>query len=342
MQFLKRILSVSFLLLFLFSIAHAQQKRGSATFVNSIESENNKGFKTLLDKPSNVYDTAFFELNSETKLYIKNYINKRENEFQKMEKWGKPYFLLYDEILTSKGLPVELKYLSVIESSLNATELSDKGALGPWQLMPEVARQYGLKLNEQVDERTNFKKSTYAACSLLKDLYKQYHDWLLVIAAYNAGSGRINSAIKRAGTRDFWNLQYALPEETRNHVKRYIAAHYFFEGRGGITTLTAKDLHNREKLIAIAKLKVQADTTIELSSMEIVGKYNSLAVAKHLNMEIDQFNKLNPFFDKYLSEGKYYTLRLPSEKLQQFTEQKLQILKESVDLFFSVSANNKD
>lgn len=336
MQLLKRIISVSLLLLFHFAPGFSQEQLG-----NSLLAENNKGFKTLLDRPSSRYDTSFFTLNSETKLYIRNYLDKRGKEFQRMEKWGKPYFLLYNEILTTNDLPVELKYLSVVESGLNANVLSSKGALGPWQLMPDVAAEYGLKLNGKTDERTNLKKSTVAACLLLKDLYNRYQDWLLVIAAYNAGSGRVNAAIRKAGSSDFWELQYFLPEETRAHVKRYIAAHYFFEGSGGPTTLTRKDLKNRERLIQMAKLDQLADSTLNISSLQIIGKYNAVAVARHLQMDLNEFNSLNPSFDKNLSEGKYYNLRLPEDKLEQFKDQKLDILKESVELFLSGALTEK-
>lgn len=335
MHLLKQAFYVAFLL-FLLNPAAAQQ--AAVPNMLNASTDGNKGFQSLLNTPDDVNDTGFFVLNTETQLYVKNFLEKREKYFSNMLQWGKPYFLMYNEILTANKLPIELKYLSVVESGLNANILSDKGALGPWQLMPEVAVQYGLKVGAGIDERTDFKKSTMAACSLIKDLYDQYKDWLLVIAAYNAGSGRVNAAIKKAGTADFWDLQYFLPEETRNHVKRYIAAHYFFEGRGGSTTLSARDFREREKLMAA--LHTKANPLNDIGEVKIIGKYNAAAVSKHLNIDMDLFNSLNPSFDKVLLEGKYYNLRLPAAKIEEFNAQKFDILKESVEFFLSRAGLN--
>ena len=135
-------------------------------------------------------------------------------------------------------MPLELKYLAVVESELNPKAVSRVGAVGPWQLMPATAKVLGLKITRKYDERKNLKKSTKAAALYLRDLYTQYGDWLLVLAAYNCGPRPVNSAIRRTGSRNFWKLQNHLPAESRDHVKKYIATHYYFEGKGGITTLT--------------------------------------------------------------------------------------------------------
>jgi membrane-bound lytic murein transglycosylase D len=143
-----------------------------------------------------------------------------------------------DSVFTGYGLPVELKYLAVIESELKASALSAVGARGPWQLMPEIAHDMGLKITRHYDERTNFSKSTKAAAKYLKDLYGQFGDWLLVLAAYNSGPAPVYRAIRKSQSRNFWVLQRYLPLETRLHVRRYIATHYYFEGQGSSTTLT--------------------------------------------------------------------------------------------------------
>ncbi|HUQ97016.1 MAG TPA: lytic transglycosylase domain-containing protein, partial [Chitinophagaceae bacterium] len=109
---------------------------------------------------------------------------------------------------------------------------------GPWQLMPTTARELGLRVSKKTDERKQYYKSTTAAAKYLRDLYSEYGDWLLVIAAYNAGPGNVNKAIRKAGSRNFWKLQAFLPAETRGHVKRFIGTHYFFEDAGSETTLT--------------------------------------------------------------------------------------------------------
>src|SRR3954462_3111464 len=258
-----------------------------------------KAAKTPLDDNKISLGNSFqFELNPQVVPFVNNYLNKESEDLESMKKWCKPYFDIYEKILSSNDLPIELKYLSVIESSLHANCSSNKGAVGPWQLMPDEGKRFGLKMTEEYDERTDFSKSTEVAAKLLKELYNDLGDWLLVIAAYNAGEGRVKQAINKAGSCSFWDIQYYLPEETRNHVKKYIATHYFFEGSGGWTTLTAAE--TKEKRSGLAKIQNRLDTltaNANIESMKIVGKYNAAAVAKYLSMDVDEFKKLNPGFD---------------------------------------------
>src|SRR3954447_23498026 len=182
-----------------------------------------KAAKTPLDdnNKTSTGNSFQFELNPQVVPFVKNYLRKESDDLESMKKWCKPYFDIYEKVLSSNNLPVELKYLSVIESSLQAHCVSPKGALGPWQLMPDEAKRFGLKMTDDYDERTNFNKSTAVAAKILKELYDDLGDWLLVIAAYNAGEGRVKQAISKAGSDNFWDIQYYLPEETRNHVKKY-------------------------------------------------------------------------------------------------------------------------
>ena len=166
------------------------------------------------------------------------YIKTSVEDLDNIKHRSKVPFTIIDSVLTRYGLPLQLKYLAVIESELKSSALSCVGALGPWQLMPETAQDLGLKVTRQYDERTNYYKSTKAAALYLKDLYAQFGDWLLVLAAYNGGPGKVLSAIHKSGSRNFWALQYYLPAESREHVKRFIATHYYFEGQGSVTTLT--------------------------------------------------------------------------------------------------------
>jgi membrane-bound lytic murein transglycosylase D len=284
-----------------------------------------------------------FELNPMVIPFVNDYLSKESFDLESMKKWGQPYFAIYDKILAASGLPVQLKYLSVIESSLQSKCPSSKGALGPWQLMPDEAKRFGLKMSDEYDERTSFKKSTEVAAKILKGLYSDLGDWLLVIAAYNAGEGRVKQAINKAGSNDFWELQNYLPEETRNHVKKYIATHYFFEGSGGWTTLTAKE--TLEKKQTLARMQQKLDSTIatgNIATLQIVGKYNATEVAKYLSMDIEEFNKLNPGFDKTLSNGEFYNIKLPIDKMQIFEDKRQIILQQSVQAMLSgsVATNN--
>jgi membrane-bound lytic murein transglycosylase D len=312
-----------------------------AAFRNDEGQKNKKkAAKTPLDdnnKPS-TNNSFQFELNPQVVPFVKNYLSKESDDLESMKKWCKPYFDIYEKVLSSNDLPVELKYLSVIESSLQANCSSSKGALGPWQLMPDEGKRFGLKMTHEYDERTNFSKSTEVAAKLLKELYGDLGDWLLVIAAYNAGEGRVKQAINKAGSKNFWDIQNYLPEETRNHVKKYIATHYYFEGSGGWTTLTAAE--TKEKKSVLTKIQKKLDTltaTANIESLQIVGRYNAGAVAKYLAMDVEEFKKLNPGFDKVLSNGGFYNIRLPIDKMKIFEIKRQIILQQSVEMIISRS-----
>ena len=123
-------------------------------------------------------------------------------------------------------MPLDLKFLSVVESALNPMAVSRSGAVGLWQFMPATGREYGLKISRYVDERKDPVKSTLAAIKYLKKQYNRYGNWELALAAYNGGPGRVNRAIKRGRSKNFWRIRKYLPRETRNYVPAYIAATY--------------------------------------------------------------------------------------------------------------------
>lgn len=186
------------------------------------------------------------ELNPQAVPFVEDYIRTQGEELEEMKTWAKPYFELYDTILSSYGIPKQMKYLSVIESHLVPGLVSWAGAVGPWQIMPDEAQRFGLRRSGSVDERRDFAKSTGAAALLMKELYNKFGDWLLVIAAYNGGAGSVRKAIRKSGSRDFWALQDYLPKETRNHVKKFIATHYLFEGGGSKATMTAAEIEAKK------------------------------------------------------------------------------------------------
>jgi membrane-bound lytic murein transglycosylase D len=189
-------------------------------------------------------------LNKQAVKFVDAYMAKNNCMLSKIKDKHPRYFQIMDEVLSQYKLPVELKYLAIIESELNTHAVSRVGAVGPWQLMPGTARVLSLKVSKKYDERTHFYKSTVAASKYLRDLYNLFEDWPLVIAAYNAGPAPVYKAIKKSGSRNFWRLQNYLPEETRGHVKRFIATHYFFEGHGSVVTLTKDErlAHTRAML----------------------------------------------------------------------------------------------
>jgi membrane-bound lytic murein transglycosylase D len=187
------------------------------------------------------YDKPQAKLNRRGMLYVKKYIRKRNDCLVRVKKRSEVPFYIIDSVFTRYHLPVELKYLAVIESELRPTATSHVGAKGPWQFMPATAHVLGLKVNRTCDERSNYYKSTIAAAKYLRDLYALFDDWLLVLAAYNGGPRPVYNAIQKSGSRNFWVLQDYLPAESREHVKKFIATHYYFEGRGGVTTLTRSE-----------------------------------------------------------------------------------------------------
>ena len=269
------------------------------------------------------------QLNPRAVSFVQEYVRKQGKELEKMRSWGKPYFDLYDNILVQYGLPKEMKYLSVIESHLSSGLVSWAGAVGPWQLMDYEAKRFGLRTGGRNDERMDYYKSTHVAAKLMKELYTEFGDWLLVVAAYNGGAGRVRQAIRKTGNRNFWDLQYFLPEETRNHVKKFIGTHYIFEGGGGLTTMTAS-----ETLIQVSKkpeeVTLSAEELSNTAIIEVSGRFHSLIVASGIMMDPVKFNKWNPGFDKSLAEGKKYPMRLEKEKVTVFELKRNDLLMQSI------------
>ncbi len=262
--------------------------------------------------------------------FVQNYIAKNGKGFQAMKDWGKPYFDMMDDILTQHGVPKEMKYLAVIESGLKYNAISWAGAVGPWAFMPAAAKEYGLKMSKHHDDRLDYYKSTHAAASLLTDLYAKYKDWLLVIAAYNGGPGNVNKAIKKSGgSKDFWALQYYLPNESMNHVKKFIATHYIFEGEGGITTVTKEEMKD---LMIKGNSTLKEDEISNSTAYKISGRFNSSIIIKYVEIDLATFNRFNPGFDNEIAINGKYELRLPTQKMNIFVEKRYEILEESINL----------
>ena len=161
--------------------------------------------------------------------FVNNYIRNNDECLEVVRQRSEGPFMIIDSVLQHYGLPLELKYLAVIESELKPSALSRVGAKGPWQLMTSTAHALGLKVNRQSDDRTNYYKSTRAAAKYLRDLHKEFGDWLLVLAAYNGGPRPVYRAIHKSHSRSFWAIQRYLPAESRQHVKKFIATAYYFE-----------------------------------------------------------------------------------------------------------------
>jgi membrane-bound lytic murein transglycosylase D len=327
------------------------------------------GFASLFNVTSTgIKEKQFkFQLNSKAVSFIQSYMDKQGPELKKMKTWAKPYFNLYDEILIANGVPAELKYLSVIESHLSSNLVSWAGAVGPWQLMPDEAVRLGLKTTP-IDERTDYRKSTQAAATILKELYAQFGDWLLVVAAYNGGAGRVKQAIQKKGSKDFWQIEYELPLETRNHVKKFIATYYVFEGEDALASDTGGKLNASDtggklnasdtggklntsdtggklnasdtggKLNASDKQKKGTSLILQtdFKEVQVSGRFRIKIIAAYLKIAEKELAALNPQFDQIVSTGKSYSLKLPKDRLEIFEAHKNDILQASLQSLYSI------
>ena len=296
-----------------------------------------KGFKDLFISSNETAGVNTAQLNPRAISFVEDYIQKHKKNLEGLKDWGRPYFDLMDAILSLHGLPKELKYLAVIESHLKVYAVSWAGAVGPWQFMPATARRFGLKVNDYMDERTDYYKSTHAAARYLTELYSVFNDWLLVIAAYNGGPGNVNSAMRKSNSADFWTLQNYLPAESRDHVKKFIATHYIMEGEGGLTTLTKDETKVLQLASAInPAAKFLSEEELNNSKVrKLSGKYNSVVIAKHILFPIIDFNRYNPDFDKLIATNSNYELRLPADKMELFTAKRYDILNESIQVLLN-------
>ena len=186
------------------------------------------GGGAILTKSSGTSSISFAQPGKQVRKFVDMYIRNNDESLTSIRQRSKRPFIIIDSIFDHYGLPGELKYLAVIESELLSTARSRVGARGTWQLMAQTARDLGLKVNSRYDERTSIYKSTKAAALYLRDLHNQFKDWLLVLAAYNAGPLPVERAIRRSHSRNFWALERYLPAETRQHIKRFIATAYYF------------------------------------------------------------------------------------------------------------------
>jgi len=242
---------------------------------------------------------------------VKNYINvythKRREQMRIMMGLADYYFPLFEEVFDLYGVPYELRYLSVIESALNPRAVSRAGAVGTWQFMYSTGKHYGLTINSLVDERRDPLAATHAAARFLSDLYRMYQDWTLALAAYNCGPGNVNKAIRRSGGhRDFWDIYYYLPRETRGYVPAFIAATYAMNYSG-------------DHLLSKAPLSLPLYT----DTMMVHEPVHLKQVAEVLDIPIGQLRDLNPQYRQDVvpaTSKKSYAIRIPQDQSAAFID----------------------
>lgn len=226
----------SFLLAFIFTAFNV-----SAGYAPRIEENKNDRDTASAVAEYDNFKTPEIPLHSSMEDFVSDYAENNEELFEKLKTTKSNYFKTIDKVFTQQNIPVELKYLGIIESEFKTNARSGVGAVGVWQFMPGTAKTWGLKITSKYDERQHLWKSTVAAAKYLQYLYGFFEDWLLVVASYNSGPAPVLNAIKKSGSKNFWKLQYYLPKETRLHVKRFIATHYYFEGKGSLVTLSKSE-----------------------------------------------------------------------------------------------------
>jgi membrane-bound lytic murein transglycosylase D len=259
-----------------------------------------------IDRISKIPSVVELSYNTIVRRYIEVYTQKRRKSVEVMLGLSEYYFPVFDEIFDMYDIPSELKYMSIIESALNPRAYSRARAVGLWQFMYGTGKRYGLTINSLVDERKDPILSTHAAARFINDLYIIYNDWILVIAAYNCGPGNVNKAVRRSGgKRNYWDLYYYLPRETRGHVPAYIAATYTMH-------------YYREHNLQPRKIELPVNNDTVMINEELHLKQ----VSEVLGIPVKQLRDMNPQYrtDVIPAKDRSYSLRLPLEKIPEFID----------------------
>lgn len=245
--------------------------------------------------------------NNTVKSFITMYTVRKPKQVAVMLGLGNYYFPMFEEALAKYGLPMELKYLPIIESALNPGANSVASAVGLWQFMYSTGKMYKLEISTFVDERRDPLKATDAAVRYLRDLYNIYKDWHLVIAAYNCGPGNVNKAIKRCGdARDYWKIYYRLPRETREYVPAFIAANY---------VMNFYQSHNI--------LPKSPDFPIITDTLMVNDYLHFNQISEIIGIPIEQIRSLNPQYRRDIipaSKEKSYSLVIPQDEISAYLE----------------------
>lgn len=237
---------------------------------------------------------------------IKSFLKNRTKAFERLMALSEYYFPMFEEHLAKYNIPMELKYLAIVESALNPKAKSRVGASGLWQFMYPTGKQYNLEVNSYVDERHDPLKATEAACQYLSNLYEIFGDWSMVLASYNAGPGNVSKAIRRSGgSQNYWNIRKNLPRETANYVPAFLATMYIYE-------------YKKEHAILPKKATM---TYFETDTIMVKKQMSFKHISELLDISEEQIEFLNPIYKLKVipfEEDKPHFLRLPKNKMGLF------------------------
>ena len=244
---------------------------------------------------------------------IKSFLKYRKKSFERLMGTSEYYFPIFEEALAKQNVPLEIKYLAIVESALNPKAVSKMGATGLWQFMYQTGKQYGLKIDSYIDERSDPLRASDAAAQYMTNMYKMFGDWDLVLASYNSGPGNVTKAIRRSGgQQNYWNIRKNLPRETQGYVPAFLATMYIYE------------YHKEHGIVPNrAVVKHFATDTIAIKQQMTFKQISDL-----LDVPVAQLQVLNPSYKLnvipfYQNENHY--LRLPQEKIAVFVSNEAEI-----------------
>ena len=297
-----------------------ENRQGSGYDMDSVHFTTSVPDQVLIERLEKMNSFIKLPYNETVKNYMILYSEKMPTKMGQILGLAQFYMPIFEETFRNYGLPLELKYVSIIESALNPRAVSRAGATGMWQFMYSTARNYGLKIDSYVDERMDPYLSADAAARYLRDAYQIFGDWSLAISSYNCGSGNVNKAIKRAGSREFWAIYEFLPRETRGYVPAMVGAMYAM---------------NYAKEYGLEATPVQAPAHID--TFLIHKNLHFRQISEVIGIPLDDIRDLNPQFYKDIVPGSEseQVLRLPFNYSAEFIDMQDSIYRYKSEEMFS-------
>ena len=302
-----------------------ENPQGDQYDMDSVHFSSEVPDKVLIERLQRMNSFIQLPYNETVKNYMVLYAEKMPTKMSQMLGLAQYYMPIFEEAFRKYGLPLELKYMAIIESALNPVAVSRVGATGMWQFMYSTARNYGLQIDSYIDERMDPVASADAAARYLRDAYRIFGDWSLAISSYNCGSGNVNKAIKRAGRRDFWSIYQFLPRETRGYVPAMVGAMYAV---------------NYAKEYGLEPAPVQIPAHVD--TFMVNKNVHFRQISEVLGIPVDDLRDLNPQYYKDIVPGAQgnQVLRLPFNYSNAFLEQQDTIYKHKASEMFSGSVDD--